>query len=128
MYMNFGSFNDGYKVFVSMDSRDVISWNGLLSGFYDNETSHEGPKIFRQMLIEGFKPNMYTFISILRACSSLSNVSLGKQVHAHVVKENLSCDCYVGTTLIDMYSKCGCLNDVEVIFNRLTQKMCSHGQ
>nr|GMD62515.1 pentatricopeptide repeat-containing protein At3g24000, mitochondrial-like [Ipomoea batatas] len=122
MYMNFGSFNDGYKVFVSMDSRDVISWNGLLSGFYDNETSHEGPKIFRQMLIEGFKPNMYTFISILRACSSLSNVSLGKQVHAHVVKENLSCDCYVGTTLIDMYSKCGCLNDVEVIFNRLTQK------
>nr|GLL42058.1 pentatricopeptide repeat-containing protein At3g24000, mitochondrial-like [Ipomoea trifida] len=122
MYMNFGSFNDGYKVFVSMDSRDVISWNGLLSGFHDNETSHEGPKIFRQMLIEGFKPNMYTFISILRSCSSLSNVSLGKQVHTHVVIENLSCDCYVGTTLIDMYSKCGCLNDVEVIFNRLTQK------
>nr|GLL42064.1 pentatricopeptide repeat-containing protein At3g24000, mitochondrial-like isoform X1 [Ipomoea trifida] len=122
MYMNFGSFNDGYKVFVSMDSRDVISWNGLLSGFHDNETSHEGPKIFRQMLIEGFKPNMYTFISILRSCSSLSNISLGKQVHTHVVIENLSCDCYVGTTLIDMYSKCGCLNDVEVIFNRLTQK------
>ncbi|CAH9080828.1 unnamed protein product [Cuscuta epithymum] len=122
MYMNFGLNNDGYKVFCSMNSRDVITWNGLLSGFHADETSHEGPKIFSQMLIEGFKPNLYTFISILRSCSSLSDIGFGKQVHAHVIKENLSGDCYVGTALIDMYSKCGYLNDVEVIFTRLAQK------
>ncbi|MCD7455964.1 hypothetical protein HAX54_030297 [Datura stramonium] len=122
MYMKFGSVFDGYRIFSSLSNRDIISWNSLLSGFHDNETSYEGPKIFRQLLVEGLRPNMYTLISNLRSCASLLDFSLGKQVHAHVVKADLSGNIYVGTALVDMYAKCGRLDDAEAIFYRLSEK------
>ncbi|XP_055818858.1 pentatricopeptide repeat-containing protein At3g24000, mitochondrial-like [Solanum dulcamara] len=122
MYMKFGSVLDGYRIFSSLSNRDIISWNSLLSGFHDNGTSYEGPKIFRQLLVEGLRPNIYTLISNLRSCASLSDASLGKQVHAHVVKTDLGGNVYVGTALVDMYAKCGQLDDAELIFYRLSEK------
>ncbi|KAF5935336.1 hypothetical protein HYC85_026465 [Camellia sinensis] len=122
MYMKIESVDDGYRVFDAMSNRDVVSWNALLSGFHDNETFDQGPSIFNQMLVEGFKPNMYTFISILRSCSSLWNVGFGKQVHAHIIKESLDENSFIGTALIDMYAKCKCLGDAEAVFNRSNEK------
>ncbi|KAL0384884.1 UNVERIFIED_CONTAM: Pentatricopeptide repeat-containing protein [Sesamum radiatum] len=121
MYMKFQSIYDGYHIFNKMTNRDVVSWNALLSGFHD-ETSDQGIRIFRQMLIEGFRPNMYTFISTLRSCSSFLNIEYGKQVHTHIIKDNSINYGYVGTALLDMYAKCGCMEDVEAIFSRLTER------
>lgn len=122
MYMKLGSIYDGYRVFNKMVNCNVISWNALLSGFHDHVTSDQGARIFRQMLIDGFAPNMYTFISILRSCSSLLNIEFGKQVHSHIIKNNYVNDGYVGSALIDMYAKCGCMEDVEAIFSRLNER------
>ncbi|KAG6390031.1 hypothetical protein SASPL_151509 [Salvia splendens] len=122
MYMKLGSVSHGYCIFDRMTNRDVITWNALLSGFHDDETSDEGSKIFRQMLVDGFRPNMYTYISTLRSCSSLSNVEAGRQIHAHIIKDKFDRDGYVGTALIDMYAKCGRMQDVEAVFNTLNER------
>lgn len=122
MYMKLGSISEGYYIFNRMTNRDVITWNALLSGFHDDETSNEGTRVFKEMLIDGFRPNMYTYISTLRSCSSLLNIELGKQVHAHILKDKFENNGYVGTALLDMYAKCGCMDDVEAIFNRLNEK------
>lgn len=122
MYMKLGSVSEGYHIFDRTTSRDVITWNFLLSGFHDDETSNEGSVIFRRMLVDGFRPNMYTYVSILRSCSSLSNVDLGRQVHSRIIKDMFDSNGYVGSALIDMYAKCGCMEDVEAIFNRLNEK------
>ena len=122
MYMKIGFVQDGCRVFEATTNRDLISWNALLSGFHDNETCDTGLRIFNQMLAEGFNPNMYTFISILRSCSSLSDVDLGKQVHAQIVKNSLDGNDFVGTALVDMYAKNRFLEDAETIFNRLIKR------
>ncbi|CAA0831042.1 Pentatricopeptide repeat-containing protein [Striga hermonthica] len=122
MYMKLGCTDDGHLVFQKMANRDVISWNVLLSGFHDDETSDRGARFFKQMLTDSFRPNMYTFISILRCCSSLLDIEFGRQVHSHIIKDNIDCDSYVGTALIDMYAKCLCMDDAEVIFSRLKTK------
>nr|XP_043622102.1 pentatricopeptide repeat-containing protein At3g24000, mitochondrial-like [Erigeron canadensis] len=120
MYMKNDSFDDGCKVFNAMSHRDLVSWNGLLSGFHDSE-SCDGPRIFQQILVNGFKPNMYTFVSTIRSCTSSLNCEFGKQVHARVIKENFGGDCYVGTALIDMYVKSKCMEDAEKIFSKLNE-------
>ncbi|XP_051116791.1 pentatricopeptide repeat-containing protein At2g03880, mitochondrial-like [Andrographis paniculata] len=121
MYMKFMSINDGYRIFNKMANRDVVSWNALLSGFHV-ETSDEGSRIFSQMLVEGLRPNEYTFISTLRSCSSSLNVEFGRQVHSHVIKGKFEDYENVGTALVDMYAKCGRTEDVETIFNRLHER------
>lgn len=122
MYMNSGCLEDGIQVFEAMTDRDLVSWNALLSGFHDFETGDQGLRIFDQMLVEGFKPNMYTFVSVLRSCASLLDVCFGKQVHTHIIKNSLDGNDFVGTALIDMYAKSRCLEDADVAFNRLTNR------
>lgn len=121
MYMKIGSVENGCRVFDSMSNRDLVSWNALFTGFYGNETCDQGLRIFIQMLLEGFRPNMQTCISILRSCSSFRNLSFGKQIHAHIIKGKLN-DIFIGTALIDMYAKCRCLEDAEVVFARLKER------
>lgn len=81
MYMKLGSVQKG-----CISYRDLASWNALLSGFDDDVTSHQGPRMFKQMLVEGFKPDMYTLLQHLRNFTCLSDVKFGKQVYAHIVK------------------------------------------
>ncbi|KAK3229222.1 hypothetical protein Dsin_001103 [Dipteronia sinensis] len=119
MYMQNGYLLDGARIFETMIDQDLVSWNAFLSGFQDHVTNDIGPKIFYQMLLKGFKPNAYTFDSILRSCSSLSDVAFGKQVHANIIKYSLAGNNFVGTTLVYMYAKTGCLEDAYVAFNIL---------
>lgn len=122
MYMKSRCVEDGNKVFEAMTNPDLVSWNALLSGFYDSQTCGRGPRIFYQMLLEGFKPNMFTFISVLRSCSSLLDPEFGKQVHAHIIKNSSDGDDFVGTALVDMYAKARCLEDAGVAFDRLVNR------
>lgn len=122
MYMKTGFVNNGWKVFNAMSIRDTASLNALLSGFHDNRASHLGPKIFREMLVIGLEPDICTFISILKSCSNILDVGFGKQVHAHIIKDDLSSNGHVGTALLDMYAKCRCLEDADVILNELTER------
>lgn len=121
MYMKFQSIKDGCHIFDKIANCDVVSWNALLSGFHD-ETSDEGFRIFRHMLTEGLRPNMYSYISTLRSCSSSINVEHGRQVHSHIIKDNSLNSEYIGTALIDMYAKCGSMDDVETIFDRFKNR------
>ncbi|KAJ0683564.1 putative tetratricopeptide-like helical domain superfamily, DYW domain-containing protein [Helianthus annuus] len=120
VYIKNGSFDDGYKIFNTMSHRDLVSWNSLLAGFHDNK-SIEGLRTFKKILENGFKPNMFTYISTLRSCTSSLNSEVGKQVHGQVIKQSLDSDCYVGTALIDMYVKSKYVNDAEKIVNRLNE-------
>ncbi|KAH7572164.1 hypothetical protein JRO89_XS04G0213800 [Xanthoceras sorbifolium] len=122
MYMKISSVHNGWWVFKAMSFRNLASWNALLSGIPNSETCDQVPKIFSQMLVEGFKPDIYTFISILRSCSSFLNIVFGRQVHVHVVKNGLEDNNFVGTALISMYAKSRCLEDAILLFNRLTER------
>lgn len=117
MYMKNKSLDDGLRIFNTTNHQDLVSWNAVLSGFHDTESSH-GSRIFKEILVNGFKPNIYTFISALRSCVTSE---FGKQVHCHVIKENLDSDCYIGTALIDMYVKSKSIQDAEKIVNRMNE-------
>lgn len=122
MYMKHGCVQDGARVFEAMTGPDLVSWNSLLSGFHDYDSCESGPRTFYQMLVEGFRPNMYTFISVLRSCSSLLDIVFGKQVHAQILKNNLDGNEYVGIALVDMYAKCRCMEESYMVFARLISR------
>ncbi|XP_038898110.1 pentatricopeptide repeat-containing protein At2g03880, mitochondrial-like isoform X2 [Benincasa hispida] len=122
MYMKNGCVHEGARLFESMVDRDLVSWNTYLSGFHDSGMYDQLLINFCHMLEEGFIPNMYTFISILRSCSCLFDVHLGRQAHVHVIKNNLDDNDFVQTALIDMYAKCMHLEDADVAFNRLSAR------
>ncbi|KAE8681749.1 Pentatricopeptide repeat-containing protein [Hibiscus syriacus] len=63
------------------------------------------------MKMAGFRPDKITFVSVLSSCSELATLGQGQQIHVDVIKTGASLDVGVISTLISMYSRCGCLED-----------------
>nr|GEX61576.1 hypothetical protein [Tanacetum cinerariifolium] len=74
MYAKCGSLKDGGLVFTRMPSRDVVSWNSMISGLSQNGQGIEALELFKKMQIEGTKPDYVTFVNVLTACSHMGMV------------------------------------------------------
>ena len=100
------------EIFSSMTVRNPVSWNAMLAGFMNNGKSEEGLKLVRLMLgsLE-FRPNQSTLSSALLACSNLSGLNLGTQIHQWASKLPLSLNVTVQISLVSMCRKCGHLDD-----------------
>eukprot|EP01018_Ginkgo_biloba_P022755 Gb_12759 [translate_table: standard] len=122
MYAKLGSLEYARHVFDKMSWRDVVSWTGMIGVYAQNELSDEAVKLFRQMQLAGVKPNSFTITSILPACAHLAALRQGKEIHDYIVRAGFQSDVIVGSALIDMYSKCGSLDDACRVFNNMSQR------
>ena len=55
------------------------------------------------------QPDQFMFATILRACANLVVMEDGRKVHEDIFRRGFQYNVYVGTTLVDMYVKCGCI-------------------
>ncbi|KAL6882041.1 hypothetical protein ACP4OV_011513 [Aristida adscensionis] len=121
MYVKVGAVQDAKITLDLMHEPDTFSWNTLLSGFYSGGNCEQGLKIFKNMICEGFLANKYTYVGILRCCTSLMDLSFGCQVHACVLKGGLGRDTDISKILVDMYSQSGCFTSALLVFDRLKE-------
>ncbi|KGN63758.1 pentatricopeptide repeat-containing protein At1g18485 [Cucumis sativus] len=112
----------GRTYFETMGDKNSVCWNAMLSGYSQNELPNEALSLFRQMLSDGLEPDEIAIASILGACSQLSALGLGKEVHCFALKNSLMEDNFVACSLMDMYAKSGFLGHSQRIFNRLNGK------
>ncbi|CAA7019087.1 unnamed protein product [Microthlaspi erraticum] len=122
MYAKSGCLADARKGFDCLQERDVALWTSVISGYVQNSDNEEALILYRRMKAEGIIPNEPTMASILKACSSLATLELGKQVHGHTVKHGFSLEVPIGSALSTMYSKCGSLEDGSLVFRRTPDK------
>jgi pentatricopeptide repeat protein len=65
----------------------------------------------------GHESRQIHFCSSLNACASLQALEEGKHVHRLIREHGCESDVYVGCNLIDMYAKCGSIEDAWRVFN-----------
>ncbi|KAJ7568598.1 hypothetical protein O6H91_01G039600 [Diphasiastrum complanatum] len=111
MYGKCGSLEDALRVFCQMPERNVISWTTMISAYIQHGQHEEALALFEQMQLSGLKPNKITYLSLLNACASLLALTRGKLIHAHILENGYELDVVLGTALVDMYGKCGSLED-----------------
>eukprot|EP01018_Ginkgo_biloba_P024981 Gb_25581 [translate_table: standard] len=122
MYAKCGSIDDAVQVFDRMSHSDVVSWNAMTIGFVQNGYCVEALELFSQMQQLGVKPNSFTFVSILPACGRLKALQQGKEIHDYIIKSGFESHVFVGGTLVDMYSKCGIIEDAQQVFYKMFQR------
>ncbi|KAK6126658.1 hypothetical protein DH2020_039605 [Rehmannia glutinosa] len=86
------------------------------------QTGQEAFILLSQMLSDGLDPNEFTVCSILNACGEEKELRFGKQLHGTVVKKAYDMDVYVGTALVDLYAKCGKIEESRRIFDGMERK------
>ncbi|KAL9276473.1 hypothetical protein ACSQ67_025987 [Phaseolus vulgaris] len=117
MYAKSGSSRIASTIFNKMGGRNIVSWNVMIANFAQNKLEFEAVELVRQMQAKGEILNNVTFTSVLPACARLGFLNVGKEIHARIVRLGSSLDLFVSNALTDMYSKCGCLNLAQKVFN-----------
>lgn len=122
MYCKCGMVEEAEKLHDRMEEQTLVSWNAIISGYSSTEDSKGAQKYFSRMLEMGMKPDNFTYATVLDTCSNVANVGLGKQIHAQAIKQELQSDVYIISTLVDMYSKCGNLQDSILMFEKSSKR------
>ncbi|GLJ49785.1 hypothetical protein SUGI_1057230 [Cryptomeria japonica] len=114
-----GHVQKALDLFRRMPNRCVISWNAIVAGHTQNGNFSEALLLFREMRMMGMKPNGVTFVSVLPACANLAALEHGKAVHEDIIKSGFESDTLVGNSLVDMYAKCGSIEDAQIVFDNM---------
>lgn len=122
MYANCNNVEAARKVFDVLSERNVVSWNTMLKSYMQNHDGYEVFYLYFDMRGCGFKPDEFTYTSVLSACAFLEGLEAGGQFHSVIIKNNFDSNLFVGNALVDMYAKCGALKEArkqfELIRNR----------
>ncbi|KAE8650479.1 hypothetical protein Csa_009858 [Cucumis sativus] len=124
------------KLFDEMLEKDMVTWSALIACFQQNEMYEEAIRTFvgmhkigvmvdevvAEMQMSGFKPDETTLVSVISACARLAALEQGKWVHAYIKRNGLTINVILGTTLIDMYMKCGCVETALEVFYGMIEK------
>ncbi|XP_057872239.1 putative pentatricopeptide repeat-containing protein At3g23330 [Cryptomeria japonica] len=122
MYAKCNSAENSRKIFDSMSQRDVASWNVMIAGYVQTGHCGEALKLFCKMQRTHIKPTSFTIASLLPACSYLTTLRHGKQIHDFAIRCRFDCNSFVGSAIIDMYVKCGSLEIARKVFDKLSQR------
>ncbi|XVE81688.1 hypothetical protein DITRI_Ditri15bG0085500 [Diplodiscus trichospermus] len=140
-YANFGKLGIARYLFDQISNPDLATWNSMLSAYArsctysstnhvinsnitseDTSLSMEALYLFNEMQISLVKPNEVTLVALIGACADVGALSQGIWAHVYLLKYSIKLNYYVGTALIDMYSRCGCLDLAYQLFDQLPER------
>lgn len=121
-YGKCGYIDDARKAFDQGSSWDVVSFTSMISSCSQCGLDEEAFKLFHQMLQCELKPDEFVCSSLLNACANLSAYEQGKQIHAHVLKSGFEFDVFAGNALVNMYAKCGSIEDANGAFRVIPER------
>ncbi|WCJ27160.1 Tetratricopeptide repeat (TPR)-like superfamily protein [Euphorbia peplus] len=122
-YMNCGSVGDAEEIFMKTSKKDVVVFNAMIEGYSKSvETAKRAVEVYVEMQRFGFSPNISSFASVIGACSTLVGFMIGQQIHGQLVKKEFVSHIKMGSALVDMYAKCGKVEDAQRIFDYMPEK------
>ncbi|KAK8537248.1 hypothetical protein V6N13_042184 [Hibiscus sabdariffa] len=107
------------EVFDGIRCKDMVTWTGMVACYAENDCFQEALEVFSQMRLVGFKPNNFTFAGVFKACIGIEAFDIAKGIHGCVLKTHYEHDIYVGVALLELYTKCGNIDNVQRVFEEI---------
>ncbi|KAK1401651.1 PPR domain-containing protein/PPR_2 domain-containing protein/PPR_3 domain-containing protein/DYW_deaminase domain-containing protein [Heracleum sosnowskyi] len=119
LYVKCGELGNAGKVFYSMPELNAVLWNVLLNGYAQLGDSRETLRLFCSVNEREMKFNKFTLCTVLKGCVKSGDLTAGQVLHCIAVKIGCESAEFLGCTLVDMYSKCGLVDDALLVFSNL---------
>ncbi|KAK4409936.1 putative pentatricopeptide repeat-containing protein [Sesamum angolense] len=122
MHVEMGDLREARRIFDEMPERNEVTWSAIIARFSQSGNAEEAVRLFQEMVQDRFKPNESCYSSVISALASLEALQPGMNIHAHVLKIGMGTNVFVGSSLVDLYCKCGNTKDGRLVFDSLPEK------
>lgn len=117
-----GCLLEAIKAFGQVLAPTVYTWNSIITAHAKLGDGKTALQMYCRMQQKGIDPDRVSFSCTLKACSIVGYVDVGRIIHTQVLNNGLVVDSAIGNALIDMYAKCGSLEDAQRVFDELPQR------
>ncbi|KAI3860475.1 hypothetical protein MKX03_013478 [Papaver bracteatum] len=122
MYAKLGRIEIARKIFNRITRRDLVSWTSMITSYAQNAYASDALMLFRLMQEERLQPDLVTLVSLLQAISRLGCLSLAKEVHGYIYRNQLEKEILISNSLLTAYAKCGGIDFAEHLFKSVVKK------
>ncbi|XP_059662317.1 putative pentatricopeptide repeat-containing protein At5g40405 isoform X1 [Cornus florida] len=121
-YLSQGHVQNARAMFDGMRIKDTATWSAMITGYTKNGMYGEALATFQEMMASEVKLNESTLVSALTACAQLGALDQGRWIHTCIDKIKAKISVTLGTSLVDMYAKCGCMDCSYKVFRNMPRK------
>ncbi|KAA8545262.1 hypothetical protein F0562_020046 [Nyssa sinensis] len=121
-FVRHGMIELAREVFNEMLEKDNISWSTIIDGYNKGGYFKEALEIFHEMQREKVRLEKYVLSSVLSACANVGALDQGRWIHSFLERNSIPLDAVLGTSLVDMYAKCGHLDMAWEVFEKMRRK------
>lgn len=122
LHANVGNIQEAHKLFHRLPNKDIIAFSGLIRGCVKSGFNSLAFYLFRELIKLGLDADQFIVSSILKVCSSLASLGCGKQIHGLCIKKGYQSEPVTATALVDMYVKCGEIDNGVVLFDGMLER------
>ncbi|KAF6148192.1 hypothetical protein GIB67_011967 [Kingdonia uniflora] len=105
-----------HRLFEQITEPDHFMWNTMIRGSSHSSDPLKAISLYIKMDRTVVRPDNFTFPFILKACTKLSWLKMGKEIHGKILKFGLGGNTIVRNTLIYFHANCGDLEIARMIF------------
>ncbi|XP_021894236.1 pentatricopeptide repeat-containing protein At3g24000, mitochondrial-like [Carica papaya] len=107
-------------VFDLMVLRNIVSWNAMITGYFDVGDYFNALNLFIWMLRGGVQFDQVTVLVVVQTCSGFGCLNLGVQIHQISIKLGYIKDLFVINALLNMYGDLGHLQLSHAVFSSIS--------
>ncbi|BAH92435.1 Os03g0840400 [Oryza sativa Japonica Group] len=122
LYCRCGDMRHARLLFDGMPRRDAVSWNTLIAGYSGLGSCRLALDAFRDARASGDGVDRFTFAAALASCARVGDWRDGRVVHGLAVVSGLARTAFLTNSVIDMYAKCGMIDEVRLLFDRAEER------
>ncbi|KAK9084942.1 hypothetical protein Sjap_025353 [Stephania japonica] len=122
VYAGVGDMDNAHELFRLMHERNVITWSIMIDRNVRHGNSKAALDLFIEMLLEGVIPDKVSVVGAIQACAQLGALDQGRWIHIYMEKNKIATDVVVQTALVDMYMKCGCVDEASALFDGMSER------
>lgn len=115
-YVKCARFESARQAFERIHEPNDFSWSAIITGYCQSGRFDRALEIFKTIRSKGVLLNSFIYTNIFQACSAVSDLIYGAQVHADAIKKGLIACLSGESVMITMYSKCGKVDDAHQAF------------
>ena len=122
VYAKCGFIKEASCVFECMSEKSTVTWSSMVAGYVQNAHYEEALMLFRKSQIMGLEADPFMISSTICASATLASLIEGNQVHAVLCKTGFGSNIFIASSLIDMYAKCGSIEEAYTVFRHIEEK------